>query len=135
MAKLKIGIVGSTSTNFSESEARTALENTVSQIQSEHGGTPVIVSELMNIGVNRLAYEFAENSGYETYGILDKRREGTEEYEDVDNRIIDGETYGDHYDRFFKEIDVFFRLGGSDTARKNAAIAESKGIPVYEVNL
>lgn len=120
---------------FSESEARTALENTVSKIQSDHGGTPVIVSELMNIGVNRIAYEFAENNGYETYGILDKRRDGTEEYENVDNRIIDGETFGDHYERFFEEIDVFFRLGGSDTARQNEALAESKGIPVYEVDL
>ena len=54
---------------FSESEARTALENTVSKIQSDHGGTPVIVSELMNIGVNRIAYEFTENNGYETYGF------------------------------------------------------------------
>jgi hypothetical protein len=41
----------------------------VSKIQSDHGGTPVIVSELMNIGVNRIAYEFTENNGYETYGF------------------------------------------------------------------
>lgn len=125
MARLRIGVVGFSRSQFDHDEARARLRECVDAVLAGAGAAPVeaeLVSGLTNQGVPRLAYELAAALGMRTVGVSARRalrvRAGVFP---VDERVIVGEQFGDESEAFLDRIDVLIRIGGGPQSRREAA--------------
>jgi len=134
MDSIKIGVVGYSATDFSEEKARSLIKEGIQKIRSQHSGEPVIVSGLTYLGIPKLAYDFAENNHYSTWGIACEKAEDFDQY-DVDTKIITGTGWGDESEQFLNEIDILLRIGGGDQVYQETKQAKNKSVPVYEYEL
>lgn len=133
---LDIGVVGFSGTDFDEQEAKTALDDILDDIEAAYIETGEfetvrIVAGLTNLGIPKIAYESAEERGYETVGIS---AEEAREYElhDVDEIIWVGERFGDESKEFIDMIDIFVRIGGGKQSFAELEMAEEEDIGIYE---
>jgi hypothetical protein len=110
MNTTNIGVVGYSSGKFNEKQARLLVELTLSYVVSQRPGSK-IVSGLTDLGIPKLAYEFAQRNGLETVGVACSK---AEEYDcfPVDEKIIVGDEWGDESNTFLTMCDVLIRVGG-----------------------
>lgn len=124
MARLRIGVVGFSRSQFDHDEARARLREGVAAALARAGVRPAdaeLVSGLTNQGVPKLAYELAAELGMRTVGVSARRalrvRAGVYP---VDERVIVGEDFGDESEAFLDRIDVLIRIGGGPQSRREA---------------
>jgi hypothetical protein len=137
--KLYVGVVGYSQQEFDETEATIILEEAFESIEDEYlqdgdFDSIVLVSGLTNMGIPSIAYQIAENNGYETVGIAP---DAASEYElyDVDEIYWVGENWGDESQAFIDMIDVIIRVGGGEQSMKEVEMAEEEDISVIEYDL
>ena len=117
MRNLRIGVVGYSSANFDEAEARALLKKHITEIVEEYGSQGCkydaieVVSGLTNYGVPKLAYELATEMGLLTIGISAEEALEHETFP-VDKVVIEGEKFGDESETFLNYIDCLVRIGG-----------------------
>lgn len=128
-----IGVVGDMTNDFDADEARAFLEQTFDTI--EQANTDVdgfaVVSKLIDTGIPGLAYQIADERGYETWGIAPTEAKQADWYS-VDYHVISGDNWGDESQEFVDDIDVFVRVGGDAQAHDEEASADAEGLTVYE---
>ena len=125
---LKIGVVGYTHSRFNIDKARSALMCAVSKIANHFKPADIdIVSGLTNLGIPKLAYEFADRCGYTTVGISAK--EAKKEhcgFFPVDDIKLIGECYGDESSYFVDQIEALVRIGGGQQSHKEVELFRQK---------
>ena len=136
---LQVGVIGYSKKEFDETEARSALENILDDIEMEYVtnglySTITIVSGGTMLGIPKLAYEIATERGYSTVAIIPEQARSSELY-DVDEIIWVGEKLGDESQQFIENIDVLVKIGGSDQSNHEAVLAHDLDIPIYEFDL
>lgn len=130
---LMIGVVGDMVDGFDEDEARSFLESTFDEIETDYPDVEnyAVVSKLVDSGIPRLAYEIADERGYETWGVAPVEVKEADWY-DVDYHVISGSVSGDESEEFIDDIEVFVRVGGDDQAHNEQSMADAAGLEVYE---
>lgn len=115
---VRIGVVGYSAGKFDERKARMLLDMALSYISDQQG--PVeIVSGLTNIGIPKLAYQWAAVHNYKTVGVACSKAEEYECYP-VDRKIIVGDNWGDESETFLEMIDCLVRVGGGKQSMEEA---------------
>jgi hypothetical protein len=119
---MKIGVVGYSSGKFDEDLAEAMLElGFVNVLYYDLKHSPRIsldheievVTGLTNVGIPKLAYEFAAGRNWRTVGIACEQANEYECYP-VDEKIIVGTEWGDESQTFLDYIDCLIRVGGGD---------------------
>jgi len=133
---LNVGVVGFSKEVFNKIEARDALENILDDLEEEYILSNefkdiIIVSGLTNMGIPKIAYDLADERGYETIGIVPEEARNME-HADVDQIIFVGEKFGDESETFIDAIDVLVKLGGGKQSEKEVAMADEEDLPVIE---
>jgi len=137
--KLYVGVVGYSQQEFDETEATIILEEAFDDIETEYVDNGdfdeiVVVSGLTNIGIPSIAYQVADDRGYETVGIAPDEATEYELY-DVDEIYWVGEKFGDESQAFIDMIDIIIRVGGGEQAHKEVEMADDEDISVIEYDL
>lgn len=116
---VKIGVIGYSSGKFDERKARMLLDMALSYVSDKQG--PVsIVSGLTNMGIPKLAYEWATVHGLKTVGVACHKANEYECYP-VNDKILIGYEWGDESEAFLERIDCLVRVGGGEQSMKEAA--------------
>jgi hypothetical protein len=138
---VKIGIVGYSSSNFDLSKAKYLIELGIEYMSCYIRGLTLrnditVVSGLTNLGIPKLAYEYASCKGYQTIGIACERAKDYECYP-VNETIIEGKNWGDESSLFVNKIDCFVRIGGGDQSKNEAVLFRSlkPNAEILEFNL
>lgn len=132
---LKIGVVGYFSQAFDEAKAYTLLESAIREISKKiKKGNIIIASGLTNAGMNKVAYDLAEDYGYLTAGIACAKSEKG------DNRRCDivkisGNDWGDESHCLIDFCDAIIRVGGGKQSLKEVRMAKEAGKLVIEHEL
>lgn len=137
--KLYVGVVGYSNQDFDETEATIILEEAFDDIETEYVDNGdfesiVVVSGLTNIGIPSIAYQVADERGYETVGVAPDEASEYELY-DVDEIYWVGETFGDESQAFIDMIDVIIRVGGGEQSKREVEMAEEDDLSVIEYDL
>lgn len=131
MDELRIGVVGSED-NFDKSQAKEMILEAFDKLALQHPTrTIIIVSGLTNCGVPALAYGEAVKRNWKTVGIACSREKEHDCFP-VDERIIEGEEWGDESSTFLDNIDVLVRIGGGKQSREETSGAKARGKQVME---
>lgn len=138
-SKIYVGVVGYSQQKFDENEASLILEDAFDSIEEEYISNGefehiVVVSGLTNMGIPSVAYQVAEDNGYETIGVAPDAARELELY-DVDEIYWVGEQFGDESQVFIDMIDVIIRVGGGEQSLKEVEMAEEEDISVIEYDL
>lgn len=136
---LFVGVVGYSSQKFDEQEAREILEEAFDDIEEEYVDNGdfekiSVVSGLTNQGIPKIAYQIADERGYDTIGVAPLEADDYDLY-DVDEIIYEGENFGDESETFIDMIDVFVKVGGGDQSQHEMDLAESEDISILEFDL
>lgn len=134
MSRVNVGVVGYSAQDFNRSKAKQHLEEAFDKIESEHGGKPIIVSGLTDLGIPALAYREASKRGWDTVGIACRKADEYECYP-VNERIVrdEWEDWGDESEEFLSQIDIIVRVGGGEQTQDEIEKARQKGITIaYE---
>ena len=136
---LNVGVVGYSSQKFDEAEAREILEEAFDDIEDEYIETGDyeeinIVSGLTNMGIPKVAYEIADERGYNTMGVAPEEADDYDLY-NVDEIIYEGQNFGDESEVFIDNIDVLVKVGGGDQSQHELELAEAEDISVLEFDL
>jgi hypothetical protein len=126
---MKIGIVGYSSSNFNLSKAQYLIELGIDYMAYYIKGRTLrnnisVVSSLTNLGIPKLAYEYATAKGYQTVGIACEKAKDYDCYP-VDKAIIEGKNWGDESSLFINEIDCLVRVGGGEQSLNEALLFRS----------
>lgn len=124
MDEIKLGIVGYTEKDFDEKVARQAIKHFITTLR-DNGQKPIIVIGVSNMGIDKIAYDIAEEENLRTVGISPKE---VENYEllDVDKKIIKGEKFGDESEYYIDYIDKLIKVGGGEQSEREYNLAVSK---------
>jgi len=136
---LYIGVVGYSGQKFDEAEAREIIEEAFDDIEDEYVENGdyekiTVVSGLTNLGIPKIAYEIADDRGYDTMGIAPEEADEYELY-NVDEIIYEGENFGDESQVFIDTIDVFLKVGGGDQSQQELELAEAEDMSILEFDL
>jgi hypothetical protein len=131
---MRVGVVGYSSQKFDERVGRMMVAVALNARYVESQGDLIIVSGYTNLGIPKLAYEYAKKLGYKTMGIACSK---AVEYEcfPCDRVHIVGDNWGDESKAFLASIDVLVRIGGGAQSKKECQEANVLGIPVIEYEL
>ncbi|MDC3379244.1 hypothetical protein OAX78_03075 [Planctomycetota bacterium] len=118
---IRIGVVGFSRKHFDQAtatrELRSILQELLATLLEPHPDVE-IVSGLTNQGVPRIAYQLARELNLKTVGVSARRalrvRAGVYP---VDERIIQGEEFGDESEAFVNMVDLLIRIGGRPQSR------------------
>lgn len=135
MAELRIGVVGYSTQEFNQDDAKIFIESAFDGIQEKYPNYKmIVVSGLTNLGIPALAYAEAVKRGWKTIGIACKK---AVEYDlfPVDSKIIIGDEWGQESETFLNNIDVLVRVGGGKQSLKETSAFKSIGKPVIEFEL
>jgi hypothetical protein len=133
--RLNIGITGYSAQKFDNSEAQRMLREAYDKIHADYPDREkYIVSGLTDLGIPALAYREAVARGWKTVGIACSK---ASEYAcfPVDEKIIEGNDWGQESPRFLDTLEVLVRIGGGGQARRETAEAKVRGKPVIEYDL
>ena len=139
--KLYVGISGYSAQKFDVIEARELIEEALDDIENEYIESGdyeeiVVVSGLTNMGIHKIAYEVADNRGYNTIGIAPEEvNEEAMELYPVDEIIIEGKTFGDESEEYIDIIDVLVTIGGGAQTMTEIEMAEGDDLSVIEYDL
>lgn len=136
---LYVGVVGYSGQKFDEVEAREILEEAFDDIEDEYVEKGdyediTIVSGLTNMGIPKIAYEVADERGYNTMGVAPEEADEYELY-NVDEIIYEGVNFGDESEVFIDTIDVFVKVGGGNQSQHEMELAEAEDMSVLEFDL
>ena len=112
--EVRVGVIGFSNEDSiaSQSQVEACLDQGMIDLGIIHGKVGVnIVSGLTNVGVPRIAYEYAKANKMKTVGISAKEADKYELF-DVDETFIKGDKFGDESDFFLEYIDVLIKIGG-----------------------
>lgn len=127
---LRVGVVGYSGRKFDERLARQELTGVLAELLERRElppGCVELVSGLTNIGVPKIAYEFATDAGMKTVGISAGRAlNSSVGVYPVDKQIIVGENYGDESEEFVGYIDVLIRIGGGAQSFQEVAMFKQR---------
>ena len=130
-----IGVVGYSGGKFNEDIAKALMVIALDVVEENHPEKEyALVSGLTDMGIPGIAYRMADKRGYKTVGIACAKADENPCY-DVDERVIEGEDWGDESETFLKSIDALIRIGGGKQSIAETEIAKKKGLPVYEFDL
>ncbi len=135
MNELRIGVVGYSDQKFDEIKARKMLSETYDRLDFQHPNrNKAIVSGLTDLGIPALAYREATKRNWRTVGIACSK---AEEYDcfPVDERIIEGNEWGDESPKFLNSIEVLVRVGEGNQSLRETAEMKAKGKQVIEYEL
>jgi len=138
---LYVGVCGYVAQEFDEVEAREILEDALDDIEDEYLETEefdeiCIVSGLVNKGMPKIAYEVADNRGYNTMAVVpDEIDEIEEDLYPVDTIIYEGDKFGDESEKFIDVLDVFIKIGGGNQSEDELELAEKEDISVMDYDL
>jgi len=133
--ELKIGVTGYSAQKFDIPEAQRMLKEAYNHFNSQYPDRPkAIISGLTDLGIPALAHREAVARGWRTIGIACSK---ASEYEcfPVDEKIIEGEDWGQESPKFLETLEVLVRIGGGGQAKRETAEAKLKGKPVIEYDL
>ncbi len=133
--KVKIGIIGfSDEKKYKKSDGSDAVAGAFANLNVLFRDKEIyIVSGLTNVGIPRLAYEFAGDRKWKTVGIAPKEAEQYELFP-VDEKIIVGDKFGDESKVFIDYIDVLVKIGGGKQSEKEAEMAKEQNIPIMNMD-
>ncbi|MBT3397686.1 hypothetical protein HOA55_03135 [archaeon] len=134
MNELRIGVVGSEE-NFDEAEAQEMILEAFDKLDLQcPTKTKIIVSGLTDRGIKAIAYREATKRNWGTMGIACSR---AREYDcfPVDEKIIEGNEWGDESSTFLDNIEVLIRIGGGNQSFRETAEAKARGKQVMEGDL
>ena len=128
--KLRIGVVGFSRPHFDHSVASTLIAKGIQHILQEHNVQPIeceLVSGLTNVGIPKLAYEYASSLNMRTVGVSARSalRARCGIYP-VDQQVIVGNKYGDESQTFVNSIDVLLRVGGGPQSRHEVELFKER---------
>lgn len=130
-----IGVVGYCGGKFNKAVGKALLAIAFDIVEEEHKAPKYnLVSGWTNMGIPALAYELADKRGWKTTGIACKKAYENELYP-VDESKVVGNEWGDESETFIDFINVLIRIGGGDQSKEEVAMAQEKGIPIYEYDL
>ena len=141
--EFRIGVIGyDTDDQFEYDQAYAELVDMINEVVSEaeidENTKILIVSNVLDQGMSKVAYDIADESGYDTVGIFPSELvESADDIRAVDEAIQVGEEIGSDDEYFIEYIDVLLRVGESsfgDTTSK-MELAEEKDIPTVEIDL
>ena len=126
---MKIGVVGYSSNNIDAALASRLLYQSFQKLitPSLLPEEIEIVTGLTNIGVPRLAYLLADNTGYVKIGISAEQayKVNCGVYA-VDKVFIEGSRFGDESGFFINYIDYLVRVGGGKQSKSEVALFKAK---------
>lgn len=135
---LYIGVMGFSDKNFDREKAQKHLEqafnfaNAIAAPEVEI----VIVSGLTYLGIPAIAYDIANEYGWNTVGIAcAKANSGKYPLYPCDETQIVGEEWGDESQTFIDKCDIFVRVGGGEQTFRETAAAIVTGKVVLEFDL
>lgn len=131
---MRVGVVGYSAQKFDERVGKMMVGVALNARHTEAQGALIIVSGYTNLGIPKLAYEYAKEFGYKTIGIACSK---ATEYECFPcNRVhIIGNNWGDESEAFLASIDVLIRIGGGNQSKKECQRAKELGIETFEYEL
>jgi len=132
---ISVGVVGYSGAKFDETIAKALMAIALDVVESNHKSDKYeLVSGLTDVGIPAIAYRMAEKRGWKLVGIACSKADEYDCY-DVDEKIIEGEDWGDESKTFLDRIDVLIRIGGGKQSIEETETAKEKGIDVYEYDL
>jgi len=113
MEKIKVGVVGFSDEKkiLSESQVTSYLYQGLKDLDIVLSDNIEIVSGLTNMGVPKLAYEFAKENNFKTVGISAKEALKYDCFP-VDLEVIEGDHFGDESNVFLRYCDYLIKIGG-----------------------
>jgi hypothetical protein len=134
---INVGVVGYSGGKFNEDIAKALLAIALDVVEENHEDKEyALVSGLTDLGIPALAYRAASKRGWKTVGIACAEADEYDCY-DVDEKIIEGENWGDESETFLNKLDVFVRIGGGKQSMEETEAAKAKKSikAVYEYDL
>jgi len=132
---LNVGVVGFSGAKFNENVAKALIAIALDVVEENNEADEyALVSGLTDMGVPAIAYRAADKRGWKTVGIACSEANDYECY-DVDEKIIEGEKWGDESKTFLDYIDVLVRIGGGKQSMEETEKAKEMGKSVYEYDL
>lgn len=131
---MRVGIVGYSAQKFDETKAADAIAFECSRLSINNSCQTTIVSGYTNLGVPKIAYQYAQFMGYKTIGIACSKATKYECFP-CDRVHIIGDEWGAESEAFLASIDVLLRIGGGNQSKKECQRAKDLGIPVFELEL
>ena len=136
---LYVGVVGYSTQQFDEQDAREILEEAFDDIEDQYVETGeyeeiAIVSGLTNMGIPKIAYQIADSRGYITVGVAPEEANDYELYS-VDEIVYEGDSFGDESEILIDMIDVLIKVGGGDQSQKELEMAEEEKLSVLDFDL
>lgn len=130
-----IGIVGYSSTEFDVDLARDILKHILDFVITDYNNTKII-SGLTNLGIPKLAYEYAISNDIITVGVACSKANEFPIFTTNETFII-GEEWGDESEFFIDMLDCLIRIGGGDQSKRECQMFLSKFPfnPIYEVDI
>lgn len=133
--ELRIGVTGYSAQKFDSDEAQRMLREAYDQIDARYPDKrKAVVSGLTDLGVPALAYREATRRGWRTVGIACSKASEYPCYP-VDERIIEGNEWGQESPRFLSTLEILVRVGGGGQAKRETAETKTMGKPVIEYDL
>jgi hypothetical protein len=132
---INVGVVGYSGAKFNEDIAKALLAIGLDVVEENHEDKEyALVTGLTDLGIPSLAYKAADKRGWKTVGIACAKANEYDCY-NVDEKIIEGEDWGDESETFLKYIDVLLRIGGGEQSIEETEKAKEMGLDVYEFDL
>ena len=132
---IRIGVVGYSGGKFDETIGKALVRIGLDLFEKMHEGEEFsVVSGLTDMGIPAIAYRVADEKGWKTVGIACSKADDNPCY-DVDERVIEGDDWGDESETFLNSIDVLLRVGGGKQSLDETERAKGKGLDVFEFDL
>lgn len=113
---MKIGVVGYINNNkFNKNEAIDLIQKVFNELDHKFKDIK-LVSGLSYTGIPGIAYEVADDLGWNLIGIAPYEVFNYQLY-DVDKYFIVGKFFGDESDVFLKNIDMLITFGGGNQTK------------------
>jgi hypothetical protein len=131
---MRVGVVGYSGQKFDERVGKIMVGVALNARHAESQSDIIIVSGYTNLGIPKLAYEYAKEFGYKTIGVACSKAAQYECFP-CDRVHLIGDNWGDESGAFLASIDVLVRIGGGVQSKKECQEAKTLGIPVVEYEL
>ncbi len=119
MVELRLGVIGYIEEKFDAYAGQALIRDGYRRFEAANPGVPkVIVSNLIELGIPKLAYFEATQNNWRRVGIApaivrDLARKYGCEFANVTRQEIIGQSWGDEAERFIESIDALCAIGGS----------------------
>lgn len=141
---LRIGVIGHTANNFDYphtwKKIRQALLAAVEAESISPTQQVIVVGNLLNTGVQGIAYTIARQRGWNIGAVFPKMATISpvtwfRPNVDGDFAIARGRSWGDEFGMFLRNVDIIVRIGGGRITDDQVNQAIAKGKPVYQYRL